>query len=204
MARAMEQAMTRKTFDGREDLLEMQVPVVGRRSGVVLLQGAGLPDMVGIGSADLPDETWLSIENRGRRGPLYDQVKHVRQGVMRLAGTRTKSAYLTGGHTVGQGQADAGGDEPGEIVTAEAGLPPIPTAAWLGVREDGGAFLMAADMRWDSFQLRAALAKSLSGEFHIQHVSAGSYQAAEDVRMPGWRIVIEPAATPEPALSPSP
>lgn len=196
--------MSRKTFDGHADLLEMEVPVVGRRSAVVLLQGEGLPDMVGVGSPELGDDKWLEIENRGRRGPLYEQVRHVRQGVLQLAGTRTKGAYLTGGHTVGQGRAEAVGDEPGEILTVEPGLPPVPTAAWLGVREDGSAFLMAADMQWDSFQLRAALAEALSGGFHIQHVSAGSYVAADDLRMPGWKIVLEPADVPEPAVSPVP
>ncbi len=196
--------MSRKTFDGHGDLLEMEVPVVGRRSAVVLLQGEGLPDMVGVGSPELRDDKWLEIENRGRRGPLYEQVRHVRQGVLQLAGTGTKGAYLTGGHTVGQGRAQVGGDEPGEILTAEPGLPPVPTAAWLGVREDGSAFLMAADMQWDSFQLRAALAEALSGGFHIQHVSAGSYLAADDLRMPGWKIVLEPADVPEPVVSPAP
>jgi len=196
--------MSRKTFDGRGDLLEMEVPVVGRRSAVVLLQGDGLPDMVGIGCPELSAGKWLEIENRGRRGPLYEQVRHVRQGVLQLAGTGTKGAYLTGGHTVGQGRAGAGVDEPGEILTAEPGLTPVPTAAWLGVREDGSAFLMAADRQWDSFQLRAALAEALSGEFHIQHVSAGSYTAAADVRMPGWKIVLEPSDVPEPGMSPTP
>ena len=105
--------MSRKTFDGHGDLLEMEVPVVGRRSAVVLLQGEGLPDMVGVGSPELRDDKWLEIENRGRRGPLYEQVRHVRQGVLQLAGTGTKGAYLTGGHTVGQGRAQVGGDEPG-------------------------------------------------------------------------------------------
>ena len=196
--------MTRKTFDGQEQLLEMEVPVVGRRSAVVLLQGRGLPDMVGIGSPDLPDDTWLSIENRGRRGPLYEQVKHVRQGVMQLAGTRTKGAYLTGGHTFGRGSASGDADEPGEVLTAEPGLPAIPTAAWLGVREDGSAFLVAADLQWDSFQLRAALAQALSGDFHIQHVSAGSYEAAPDIRMPGWKIVMESGEGPESRSAPTP
>lgn len=196
--------MTRKTFDGRQDLLEMEVPVVGRRSAVVLLQGRGLSDMVGIGSPELPDDRWLEIENRGRRGPLYEQVRHVRQGVMQLAGTRTKGAYLTGGHTFGQGSASGEGDEPGEILTAEAGLPAIPTAAWLGVREDGSAFLVAADLQWDSFQLRAALAQALSGDFHIQHVSAGSYEAAPDIRMPGWKIVMESGDAPEVHSAPAP
>ena len=72
------------------------------------------------------------------------------------------------------------------------------------MREDGSAFLMAADMQWDSFQLRAALAEALSGGFHIQHVSAGSYLAADDLRMPGWKIVLEPADVPEPVVSPAP
>jgi hypothetical protein len=36
----------------------------------------------------------------------------------------------------------------------------------------------------------------------LQHVSAGTYQAAPDVRMPGWKIVLDggdaPAPTPLP------
>ncbi len=112
--------MTRRTFDGRDDLMEMAVPVVGRRSGVVLLQGEGLPDLVGVGAHDLPASTWLEIENRSRRGPLYDRVRHVRQGVMQLAGTTTKAAYLTGGHTYGRGRAASGASEdPGEIIVAD-------------------------------------------------------------------------------------
>ncbi len=195
--------MAKRTFDGREDLMEMAVPVVGRRSGVVLLQGEGLPDMVGIGAHDLPPSKWLEIENRSRRGPLYDRVRHVRQGVMQLAGTTTKGAYLTGGHTYGRGKAAAGAtEEPGEIIVAEPGSEAAPTAAWLGVREDGTAFLVAIDLQWDSFDLREALEQSLSGDFHIQHVSAGSYQAAPDVRMPGWKIEIEQADAPMPSVGP--
>lgn len=195
--------MTKRTFDGRDDLMEMAVPVVGRRSGVVLLQGDGLPDLVGVGAHDLPDSTWLDIENRSRRGPLYDRVRHVRQGVMQLAGTTTKGAYLTGGHTCGRGKAVAGApQEPGEIIVADPGSEAAPTAAWLGVREDGTAFLVAIDMRWDSFDLREALEQALSGDFHIQHVFSGSYQAAPDVRMPGWKIEIEHADAPMPSGAP--
>jgi hypothetical protein len=164
--------MARRTFDGRDDLIEMEVPVVGRRSGVVLLQGEGLPDLVGIGAHDLPPETWLSIENRSRRGPLYERVRHVRQGVLHLAGTISKGAYLTGGHTYGHGKAAADkAEEPGEIIVAEPGSEAVSTAAWLGVREDGTAFLLTADMQWDSFDLREALEQALSGDFHIQHGS---------------------------------
>lgn len=195
--------MAKRTFDGRDDLMELAVPVVGRRSGVVLLQGEGLPDLVGIGAHDLPPSTWLEIENRSRRGPLYQHVRHVRQGVMQLAGTTTKGAYLTGGHTYGRGKAAAGAaEEAGEIIVAAPGSEAAPTAAWLGVREDGTAFLVAIDMRWDSFDLREALEHSLSGDFHIQHVFSGSYQAAPDVRMPGWKIEIEPADAPMPSGAP--
>ena len=192
--------MARRTLDGRDDLIEMEVPVVGRRSGVVLLQGEGLPDLVGIGAHDLPDANWLSIENRSRRGPLYERVRHVRQGVLQLAGTISKGAYLTGGHTYGHGKAARDkAEEPGEIIVAEPGSETVATAAWLGVREDGTAFLLSADMQWNSFDLREALEQELSGDFHIQHVSAGTYQAAPDVRMPGWKIVIDGGDAPAPS-----
>ena len=93
-------------------------------------------------------------------------------------------------------------EEAGEIIVADPGCEAAATAAWLGVREDGTAFLVAIDMRWDSFDLREALEHSLSGDFHIQHVFSGSYQAAPDVRMPGWKIEIEPADAPMPSGAP--
>lgn len=57
-------------------------------------------------------------------------------------------------------------------------------------------------MRWDSFDLREALEQALSGDFHIQHVFSGSYQAAPDIRMPGWKIEVEHADAPMPSAAP--
>ena len=192
--------MTDRTFDGRADLVAMEVPVTGRASRTVLIRGEGLPDLIGVGAVDLPDDRWLSIENRGREGPLYSQVGTIRQGVLALAGTVTKSAMLRGGHTLGHG-ASARESAGGRIVPTEPGGAACGTASWIGVKEDGTAFMVVANVAWDSFQLRAALAPHVAGTFHLQHLWAGTYQAAPDLPIFGWDVAM--SAPVEPVLAAS-
>lgn len=189
--------MTERTFDGRGDLIAMEVPVEGRVSRAVLMCGEGLPDIIGVGAVDLPDATWLSIENRDRKGPLYTQVGSIRQGVIALAGTSTKSAMLNGGHTVGQGSAveEAVG---GRLVVDERDGHLPDTAAWVGVKKDGTAFMVVANVAWDSFQLRGALAPHIAGAFHLQHLRAGTYEAAADLPIFGWDLAMSRPVEPVP------
>ena len=189
--------MTERTFDDRGELVAMEVPVTGRASRTVLIRGEGLPDLIGVGAVDLPDETWLSIENRGREGLLYTQVGAIRQGVLALAGTTTTSAMLRGGHTVGQGAAaeEAVG---GRLFVTEPGGQFPGTASWIGVKEDGTAFMVVANVAWDSFQLRAALAPHVAGAFHLQYLWAGTYEAAPDLPIFGWELSMSRPAEPVP------
>lgn len=192
----------RKSPDGKRDVVDMRVPITGSRSRIVIISGLGLPPKIGIGAVDLPDETWLEMENRfpGASNLRYDTVETLHGGMVALDDLEDDGRVKKGEHhwaarsgaTFGMGLLDRPHPKPGVI--EDGSMTPTDRAAWIVTTADGRS-LLVAPYELDSFEIRDVIAKQIHGEFIVEMISAGSLCAVENLAVPGWKAIKEQTYT---------
>jgi len=185
----------RRSPDGKRDVIEMKVPIEGRRGRVVIISGLGLPTKVGIGATDLPDEDWLAIENRGVRGggPRYDTIETIHAGMIRLDDNPRQGTDQTfaarGGATFALGALSAPVAVEGEIMETDP-LYPEGTVPWI-ITGERMKCLLVAPPHFNSEEIAGMVRKAMHGEFTVEMVSAGTLTAGDPLTVPGWRLAKE-------------
>ncbi len=195
----------RPNLDGVGETMETTGSLDSKRAGVAIIRGEGLPNKVGIGAMDLPDEVWLDLQNRDlRAGQRYTSITRVRLGAVALDKRHLQGSdqtYGVGGTVFRTGTMSP--DEavkPGAIVkVSETEIDPDgDTAAWLIMDDTGRKFLMVMPHGADSDVIVESMERFFVGKFQVASISAGVFTGAEDLAVPGWTLIVDDREAPSP------